>query len=122
MTNCFITGYDKDEVYGTPLEPTDSLKPVFNFKFTNCVLTTVQNEKYQNFFVNCTYTEAEAENKSNFRTIDTDKYFYDFRLSESSVARGKGANIDDLLDYYPADRMGIQRKPESIDVGCYQFQ
>lgn len=122
VTNCFITGYDKDEVYGTPLEPTDSLKPVFNFKFTNCVLTTVQNEKYQNFFVNCTYTEADAENKSNFRTIDTDKYFYDFRLSESSVARGKGANIDNLLDDYPYDRMGIQRKPESIDVGCYQFQ
>ncbi|MBQ9362686.1 MAG: hypothetical protein IJT97_04595 [Bacteroidaceae bacterium] len=123
VTNCFITGYANDEVYGTPLEPSEKLQqPVFNFKFTNCVLTTEETPDYQTLFPNCTYTEEGAENKSNFHTIDTDHYYYDFRLAESSIARGKGANVDNILKTYPTDRLGVQRNPESIDVGCYQFQ
>ncbi|MBQ9640409.1 MAG: hypothetical protein IJV06_02430 [Bacteroidaceae bacterium] len=122
VTNCFITGYAADEVFGTPLEATENLQPIFNFKFTNCVLTTEENTDYTTFFPHCTYTEKEADNKQNFRTIDTDNYIYDFRPTETSVARSKGANVGDILKKYPTDRLGVQRIPTIIDAGCYQYQ
>jgi len=122
VTNCLVTGYDGDEVYGTPLEPTASLQPVFNFQFQNCLLTTKISEGYESYFKDCVLTEEGGDTKTNFRTIDTYNYIYDFRLSESSQARGIGTSADGILDDYPADRLGVERSASAVDAGCYQFQ
>lgn len=122
VTNCLITGYAKDEVFGTPLAPTENLKPVFNFQFQNCLLTTVKTSGYESFFKDCVFTDEGADTKTNFRTIDTYNYIYDFRLTETSTARGIGTSADDILDEYPTDRLGVKRNASAIDVGCYQFE
>lgn len=122
VTNCLVTGYASDEVYGTPLEPTETLTPVFNFQFQNCLLTTKLSEGYEQYFKNCVLTEEGADNKTNFRTFDTYNYIYDFRLTETSPARNIGTAADGILDEYPADRFGIERNASTVDAGCYQFQ
>ena len=117
MTNCLITGYASDEVFGTPAN--NVADGVFNFKFTNCVLDTEEPKKFVENFINCTYQTTDQT--SNFVTFDTKNFYYDFRLTESSVARGKGTDAEGVLDAYPTDRLGKERTAPSIDVGCYQF-
>ncbi len=117
MTNCLVTGYASDEVFGVPLNNvTDA---VFNFRFTNCLLDTPQPTTFQENFVNCTYQTTDQS--SNFHTFDTKNFIYDFRLTEGSMARGKGTDADGILTAYPTDRLGKERTATSIDVGCYQY-
>ena len=117
MTNCFITGYAKDEVFGTPNNKVTDAE--FNFIFTNCVLCTEEPKTYAENFVNCTYQTTDQSN--NFKTFDTKNFIYDFQLTEGSIARGKGTDADNILTIYPTDRLGKERSASSIDVGCYQF-
>jgi len=118
IINSLITGYASDEVYGSPAEKVDGAQ--FNFKFQNCLLCTPEPKEYVESFQNCTYQTTDQ--KTNFRTFDTENFIYDFRLTEGSIARSKGTGDGGILDIYPTDRLGIQRNPSSIDVGCYQFQ
>lgn len=119
VTNSLITGYGDDEIFGIP---TDGISDAaFNFHFTNCLLDTPEpSAAYAENFINCIYQTTDT--KTNFHTIDTDNFIYDFRLSENSMARGTGTAEGDMLTKYPADRIGTERNPASIDVGCYQFK
>lgn len=117
FTNCLITGYAKDEIYGSTADGSDA---VFNFQFKNCVLDTPEPATYAENFIDCTYQTEEQSD--NFRTFDTDNFMYDFRLSESSIARGRGTAEGGLLDLYPTDRLGTVRSNTSVDAGCYQYQ
>lgn len=117
ITDCIITGYAKDEVFGIAVK--DVTDAVFNFKFTNCLLDTDEPSSYVENFVNCTYQTTDQT--TNFRTIDTKNFIYDFQLNETSIARGKGTADGDILTRYPTDRLGKTRDASSIDLGCYQF-
>lgn len=111
--NCFITGYDKDEVFCYKGE-----KEEVNLNFYNCVaLTDVKDEKY---FHSCTADSKEEERyqATNFKTFDTHAYIYDLRLDSLSTARGKG-NAEYAKEY-PADRYGTARS-NTPDAGCYQY-
>ena len=111
--NCFVTGYADDEVFGNPGE-----LPL-NIHFYNSVLMTdVSDETY---FYECVEDSEDlpAYKDSNFRTLDTHAYFYDFRLDSLSTARSKGAAAYSSL--YPVDRLGVQRG-SFPDAGCYQFE
>ncbi len=117
ITDCIVTGYANDEVFGTPVK--DVTDAVFNFKFTNCLLDTSEPSTYVENFVNCLYQTTDQT--TNFHTIDTKNFIYDFRLSEGSIARGKGTADGDILSRYPTDRLGKARDAAFIDLGCYQF-
>ncbi len=117
MTNCLITGYANDEVFGTPNNNVTDAE--FNFKFTNCVLCTEEPKSYVENFISCTYQTTDQS--SNFKTFDTKNFIYDFGLTEGSIARGKGTDADGILTTYPTDRNGKERTATSIDVGCYQY-
>lgn len=111
--NCFVTGYADDEVYGNALE-----QP-FNLHFYNCVLLTdVSDETY---FHDCTAESKDLDcyKETNFRTIDTDNYYYDFHLDSLSTAIGKAST--QYSDLYPLDRDGKPRG-NTPDAGCYQFK
>jgi hypothetical protein len=111
--NCFITGYDNDEVYGYPGE-----KPL-QIQFDHCVLLTdVSDETY---FHDCIGESKDSVTykSSNFREFDTHAFRYDFRLDSLSIARGKGASS--YAEIYPVDLNGIERKG-TPDAGCYQFE
>ena len=111
--NCFITGYANDEVYGNPGEQE------LNLNFYNCVLLTdVSDETY---FHDCTAESEELSTykTSNFKTLDTHAYYYDFRLDSLSTAREKGSSAYSTL--YPTDMQGVVRG-EKPDAGCYQWQ
>lgn len=111
--NCFATGYANDEVYGNPGD-----RPL-NLHFYNCVLLTdVSDETY---FHNCTQDKKDLDTykATNFRTVDTDTYYYDFHLDSLSTARGKGSSAYTTL--YPLDHDGVERG-STPDAGCYQFK
>lgn len=110
--NCFITGYAKDEIYGYPGD-----SPL-NIHFYSCtLLTDISDDTY---FHNCTAESKDLDcyQATNFRSIDTSTYFYDFHLDSLSTARFKGASQYSAL--YPLDRDGNLRS-ETPDAGCYQF-
>lgn len=111
--NCFITGYANDEVYGYPGEKE------LNIHFYNCVLLTDVTDS--TYFHGCTAESKDLDRyqATNFKTVDTDTYFYDFHLDTLSTAIGKGdAKYTEL---YPLDRDGKQRS-DSPDAGCYQWK
>lgn len=111
--NCFVTGYADDEIYGNPGEIP------LNLHFYNSVLLTdVSDEAY---FHECTEDSEDypAYKNTNFKTLDTHAYFYDFRLDSLSTARSKGSSVYSSL--YPVDRFGVQRG-NIPDAGCYQFE
>ena len=115
ITNSLITGYGSDEIIWQPVE--NYTNPVFNFRFTNCLAGTAVSPGYEGNFINCVCLITDA-----FRTLDTENFIYDFRLTDTSPARGIGTAADGILDHYPTDRLGVWRNPASIDVGCHQFQ
>ena len=115
ITNSLIAGYASDEIVWSPVE--NYTNPVFNFRFTNCLAGTAISPGYEGCFINCVCQNTDA-----FRNLDTKNFIYDFRPTESSPARGIGTSADGILDRYPTDRLGVQRNPNFIDVGCYQFQ
>lgn len=111
--NCFVTGYDDDEVYGTPIGET------LDLNFYNCVLLTDISDT--TYFHNCTAEDKDLDRyqSTNFHIFDTDAYYYDFRLDSLSTARRKGS--PEYSKLCPADRNGLPRG-ESPDAGCYQYK
>lgn len=111
--NCFITGYDKDEVYCYK-EKDEEVN--LNF-YSSVVLTDTKDERY---FHNCTEDKKDADRyqSSNFKTFDTHAYIYDLRLDSLSTARGKGST--EYANDYPTDRYGTPRQ-DAPDAGCYQY-
>ncbi len=117
--NCYITGYADDEVYGARLEDGDA---AFNCRFYNCALNTdTQYEGAEEFFFHCVSEKADttAYKATNFKTIDTNNYIYDFRLDSLSIARGVG-DAKFAIDV-PQDKDGVTRPTERPDAGCYQY-
>ena len=111
--NCLVTGYADDEVFGNPGGQT------LNLRFDSSVLLT--NISDATYFTNCVADSKDQPRYkgTNFKTMDTHAYFYDFHLDEQSTARGKGAQS--YADLYPTDRDGTPRSG-TPDAGCYQFK
>lgn len=132
--NCIITGNSSDEVYGSRMKDSDA---AFNYLFYNSLVNTVITDDDEPYFINCVFDQEKNEHRqsssdtqsnedetirgANFRIIDTDVYYYDFRLDSLSAARGLG---DGKLT--PADCRydlnGIQRPESNPDAGCYQYE
>ena len=111
--NCFVTGYSDDELFAEFPEDTE-----LNAHFYSCVLNTdVTDEKY---FTNCVAESKDNDRyqDTNFRSINTDDYSYDFRLDSLSVARDKASA--EYSQKYPADKNGVTRPMGKCDAGCYQ--
>ncbi len=125
--NSIITGSSNDDISGGNInlntdKPSSLPNIPFNYSFENCVLNTLIDEKDAESYVNCILESADNEvyKTSNFRNIDTGNYIYDFRLNESSIARGVG-NAS-FSSAYPADMLGVPRPIEHPDAGCYQYE
>ncbi len=124
--NCIITGKARDEVYAKFDSQNDELHLHF---YNSLVNTDVSDPQY---FTDCIDddnshdaakedgSEKRTTREKHFRTIDTDNYFYDFRLDSLSNARGKASSAYSSL--YPTDKDGIVRPSAHADLGCYQSQ
>lgn len=118
--NSIITGYASDEVFAYRNE--DESIP-FNYAFHNSLLDTPEITDDANITNNVweQSTDSTARDR-NFRMLNTQNLYYDFRLVEASRARGI-ADPDITAQYYPLDRLGIRRSTawSSPDAGCYQY-
>ncbi len=135
--NTLVTGYADDVIMGVMKDTTVA----FAYYFQNCILRTPQPETNSSetssqsgvnssktssqsgesstenvFFVNTIFELPEIEGKTHFKTIDADNQYYDFHLDSLSAARGKAV----ALPYFVDDRDG-QLRPDSADIGCYQY-
>ncbi len=124
--NCIITGSSSDEVYAGRMQDSDA---AFNYKFYNSLVNTVITKDDEPNFTDCLF-DQEDKNKSkeeqvicgdNFRIIDTDIYYYDFRLDTLSLARGLGDGSL-IKEDCKTDLNGISRPTSKPDAGCYQFE
>ena len=120
FTNCIITGYGKDEMYGTRYAPQEGENDVdFNYAFKYSLVltdtTTVEQEHYTGcvFDVDTTFSKTK-----NFKTIDTKNYVYNFELDSISKARHIGINIPNVQ----TDKNGYSRPAANTDAGCYQYR
>ncbi len=117
--NCFVTGRAKDEVFGSRLENSDA---AFDARFFNCAVNTdIVAENSKDYFINCVAENPDSTiyGAANFKTVDTDIYYYDFRLDSLSIARGVG-NVA-YSQPVPKDKDGNERPAERPDAGCYQY-
>ena len=127
--NCIITGYSDDEVYGSRMQDSDA---AFNYMFRNCLVNTVISDDIAEYFPGCMFDQDTKEKEtdeaddtptprreSNFVTIDTENFYYDFRLDSLSAAR-KLADPTYSVGICTTDMLGTQRPAEHPDAGCYQ--
>ena len=132
--NCAITGSTKDEIVGEQIE---NAQAAFNVNFLNCLvnikLTGEEGEGIQQMFATSVNEVAPFHakdstkvkdddivwGKKNFKEINNEIYYYDFRLDSLSQARGIGNG--DYVKYAPVDRLGKQRPTSKPDAGCYQY-
>lgn len=118
--NSIITGYASDEIFGYQNEDETV---AYNYGFYNCLLNTpeitdnptVLNNQWE------LSTDSTARDR-NFRMLNRQNLFYDFRIVEASRARGI-ADPNITSQYYPLDRFGVRRSGSSSypDAGCYQY-
>lgn len=120
FTNCIITGYDKDEMYGTRYTPEDGGEDVdFNYDFKYTLILTDTAGIEETHYTKCVFDVDTAFNRTkNFRNIDTKNYIYDFSLDSISKARGIGINIPGVQ----TDKKGTARPAADTDAGCFQYQ
>ncbi|MBO7558416.1 MAG: hypothetical protein J6T52_07960 [Bacteroidaceae bacterium] len=132
--NCAITGSTKDEIVGEQIE---NAQAAFNVNFLNCLvnikLTGEEGEGIQQMFATSLNEVAPFHakdstkvkdddivwGKKNFKEINNEIYYYDFRLDSLSQARGIGNG--DYVKFAPVDRLGKQRPTSKPDAGCYQY-
>ena len=119
IINSIVTGYATDEIYGS--RATDETIP-FNYTFHNSLLCTpeITDEDSDGSVINNIWEDPKdtLARQANFVPFDTKKLIYTFQLAPTSKARGLAdPSITQL--YYPLDRLGRKREPES-DAGCYQ--
>lgn len=118
FANCVVAGTKDDEVMGYMMSA-DSAGCAFNYRFENSLVNTPDTG--DTCFVNVVYDRPENENfgKLNFRTIDNDIFYYDFRLSAMSAARGISSGA--YAGVAPLDLDGNQRPSDAADAGCFQY-
>lgn len=132
FVNSIITGYSNDELFGVPMQDSDT---PFNYHFAGCLINTVLTEDDMEDFEECRLDTISTENNSgtidnsnkpkpregNFRLLDTDNFIYDFRLDTLSAARQLG--VGSLIpEGCRTDMNGKVRNAEHPDAGCYQFE
>ncbi len=130
FTNCIITGYADDELFGVRMKDSDA---DFNYRFVNSLINTVITDAEADDFPNCLFEpnpkdfkdkkedERPINRATQFRLVDTDIYLYDFRLDSLSTARqlGNGALTPENCRH---DLRGVPRPTDKPDAGCYQWE
>lgn len=115
--NTLITGYNDDEMMGSPGEE----GVPFNYLFDHCIIRTPKIETDDSVYFKDVYyedaTDTASLGRKHFVNIDTQNLRYDFRLDSLSTAVGKA----DPATVMPADRIGIIRK-ETPDIGAYEYK
>ena len=114
--NCIITGLSDDELLGEQSQNNDV---EFNYFFQNCLLNT---PKFENENVeNCLWdTEDNSVCREQNFQFNVEQLDYSFQLDSLSIAVGN-ANKDITIQYYPEDRLGVNRVNGTLpDIGCYQ--
>lgn len=125
ISNSIVTGYADDEVMGSKIED----KP-FAFGFDHCVLRTEKPNSVDSLrLTDVFYEKIDADSvaqgdgyvyfgSKHFVNMDTQNRYYDFHLSNQSVAVG-WANKETSSE---EDHDGKPRDKEKPDAGCYQHQ
>ena len=115
--NSIVTGYADDVIY--LLSRKDDTDTPLNYSFSHCLLRTPQPEEPKNMtgIIWENTKEEPFEGSKNFRTLDTDRLYYDFRLDSLSRAVDSGEVLDDIK----TDRLGIARD-DKPDLGCYEYR
>lgn len=112
FVNCIISGSNRDEVLvadGTKMGSASTL----NLVFDHSLLKIDETKTLFNFMTSCVDC-VEHLNEKLFINENKDNY----ALDTSSIARNKGIYISDL----PFDIIGIQRKLNRPDLGCFSFK
>ena len=116
FANCIISGSREDEIMGYLTNLGDTVPDCINYRFENSLINTIADG--DTCFVDKSYDNTPL-GKEHFRTIDHDTFFYDFHLSEDSMARGRASDL--YLDLLPYDLDGVPRESGAVDAGCYQY-
>lgn len=130
--NSIVTGYQNDEIYGSPKDNVDD--DTFNYVFSHCLLNTPQPENYdedvENHFLSCFWDQKKSFAADVKDPIIREKNFspdfnlnyllFAFDLNVQSQAIGT-ADATISSQTYPLDRLGRSRGTKP-DMGCYQHQ
>ena len=121
--NCILTGYEDDVISGEKYanESEEAEKAVaFNVMFTNCLLRTDTVGSSQ-YFTDCVLEDEDSVTcgTTNFKTIDTDNYIYDFQLD--SLSRARHIGNPEFSRLYARDKKGTIRSTEHPDAGCFEY-
>lgn len=121
--NCIVTGYHEDELAGHKYEDEEKANVVpFNVEFNNCLVrtdTTGCSQYFNECVIDKVIQDPVLGGETNFKSINTEIYSYDFRLDSLSLAIGLGnPNYSKL---YPKDKNGVTRKTDHPDAGCYEY-
>jgi len=112
VINSLITGYADDQLMGDK-----DTTVTFKYHFITCLICTPRIDKDTSFVRTLWESpDSTAAQTKNFRKIDTDKLYYDFRLDSLSRAVGGASTIYSL----PYDRLGVPRD-DKPDIGCYEY-
>lgn len=120
--NCIVTGYNEDEIDGNNYYNEDEVVP-FNVEFHNCLVrtdTTGCSQYFNECVIDKEIQDPVLGGETNFKSINTEIYAYDFRLDSLSEAIGIGNPNYSIL--YPTDKNGKQRKSDHPDAGCYESE
>lgn len=125
FVNSIITGYQDDELMGSPNKDHDD--DAFNYSFTHCLINTPQ-PAIDDQFLSCLWDQKKSfaddvkdppiREKNFSPAFNLDYLQFGFELSEQSQAIGTAdATISNQT--YPVDRLGRSRGSKP-DMGCYQ--
>lgn len=119
FANCVIAGTKEDEIMGYLTSFGDSIPNASNYCFENSFVNTI-DEGNENFY-GVVYDSLNVApfGKDHFRCIDNDNFLYDFHLTVEAKARGVAS--DRYIEVLRFDMDGVERKPGSVDAGCYQY-
>ena len=119
FANCIIEGSRNDEIMGYLSAFGDTVPDAVNYRFVSSLINTIEEENEN--FVNVVYDNKDVAPfaKEHFRMIDNSIFKYDFRLSDSTTARGIAAGEYSTLLKYDLD--GVLRPDSLADAGCFQY-
>lgn len=115
--NTLVTGYADDVIVWDFLKDAPR-----NYKFEHSILRTKKPEKPdETRYLNVIWEEPAdtmGTGMKHFRKIDAEKQFYDFHLSEKSIARNAGKALPNGMSGVDCDGLPRDEKP---DIGCYEY-
>lgn len=117
VQNCLVTGY-ADNVVSVEIDDKEGTAP-YLFDHSVVRMPATDDEKH---YTGMTFEAKDDEHAGSkqFRRLDIDNIVYDFRLLDTSTARGKGSAA--LVGAWTADRYGVARPADAApDAGCYQY-